>query len=198
MGWLITLGVLVGLWFLPLCVRAIYREENSGVWLLIGPVVVAKYPRKTKKHKKQEKKKSKDPQKVKSKSRIRGRDLDDFLPILRAIVDFLQDLRRKIRIRKLEMKLVLAGDDPCDVAVNYGRAWAVLGNLMPLLERVFVIKKRDLDVACDFNADKTLIYVRADATITLGRLLALLGSKGSKLLKEYLKLKKLQEGGTKL
>ena len=196
MGWIITLAVLLGLWFLPLSVRAIYREKNPGVWLLIGPVPVAKYPKKDKKHKKE--KKPEEPKPKQKESDKKGRSLDDFLPILRAVVDFLQDLRQKIRIRKLEMKLVLAGEDPCNLAVNYGRAWAVLGNLMPLLERVFVIKKRNLDVDCDFEGEKTLIYARVDATITLGKLLQLLCGKGFKLLKAYMKFKNIGKGGTKL
>ena len=95
----------------------------------------------------------------------------------------------------LELKVVMAGGDPCDLAVNYGKAWAALGNLQPLLERVLVIKKRDIDIECDFTAPSTLITARVDITITLGRILALVAVNGFKGVKEFLKIMKKRKGG---
>ena len=95
------------------------------------------------------------------------------------------------------MKLTLAGGDPCDLAVNYGRAWAALGNLLPLLEQVLVIKKRDLVVACDFTADKTFIYAHVDLTITLGRILSLGVLYGIRVLREFIKIMNKRKGGAK-
>ena len=102
----------------------------------------------------------------------------------------LQGIFRKHRIRRLEIKLLLAGDDPCDLAVNYGKAWAATGNLIPLLEEHFIIKKRDVQIACDFTAEETVIYVRADITILLGRLLTLATVHGYRAIREYFKLLK--------
>ena len=93
------------------------------------------------------------------------------------------------------MKLVMAGDDPCDLATNYGKAWAALGNLIPLLEQVFVIRKRDLEVECDFTADQTRITARLDLTITIGRLLAIVVFYGVKILCQFLKISKTRKGG---
>lgn len=118
-------------------------------------------------------------------------DFEKLKSLLHLLVPFLGDLRRKIRITRLQGYLLLAGGDPCDLAVNYGRAWAALGNLQALLSRVFVIKKRDLQVGCDFAGDNTLFYGRADITITLGRLLGLVLRYGWKLLKST----KMKKGG---
>ena len=112
-------------------------------------------------------------------------------------MDFLDAFRRKLRVDHLEMKLVLGGGDPCDMAVNYGKAWAALGNLMPLLNRAFVIKKRDLEVECDFLADTTVITARLDLTITVGWVLSLLVVQGIPALREFLKLMKKRKGGAK-
>ena len=95
----------------------------------------------------------------------------------------------------LEAKVVMAGGDPCDLAINYGRAWAAIGNLMPRLEKVLVIKKRDIDVECDFLASKTTIYVRLDLTITLGRILAIGVVYGVRAIVEFLKIKNKRKGG---
>ena len=119
----------------------------------------------------------------------------DFLPLVRTALDFLGAFRRKLRVNRLEMKIIMTGGDPCDLAVNYGRAWAALGNLVPLLERCFVIKKRDLEVECDFVAEETLIYARLDLTITLGRILLLAVRYGIRALREFLKIMKLRKGG---
>lgn len=118
-------------------------------------------------------------------------DFEKLKSLLHLLVPFLGDLRRKIRITRLQGYLLLAGGDPCDLAVNYGRAWAALGNLQALLSRAFVIKKQDLQVGCDFAGDNTLFYGRADITITLGRLLGLVLRYGWKLLKST----KMKKGG---
>ena len=119
-------------------------------------------------------------------------DFGKLKTLLHLLVPFLGDLRRKIRITRLQGYLLLAGGDPCDLAVNYGRVWAALGNLQALLSRAFVIKKQDLQVGCDFAGDNTLFYGRADITITLGRLLSLVLRYGWKLLKSN-KMKKAVE-----
>ncbi len=197
MGWLIALAVLCGLSCLPVGFSAVYRESNPGVWLLIGPVKFRVYPAAPKQKKVAEKPAKKSAPKAKKESQ-KGGSYRDFRPVIRTIIDFLGQFRRKIRVNQLQLRVVLAGDDPADLAVNYGRAWAGLGNLMPRLERLFVIKKRDLEVECDFTADKTRIFARLDATITLGRTVHLLSRHGVKVLTQLLKLKKLRKGGAKL
>ncbi len=190
MVWLIILAVLCGLAVFPLGFSAEYRENDPGVWLLIGPLKFRVYPGKG------------NPKKKESKSQNpfspKGGSYRDFGPVVRAIFDFLGQFRKKIRIRDLQLKLTLAGEDPCDLAVNYGRAWAALGVLLPQMERLFVIKKRDLSVDCDFAGDKTRIYAKLNATITLGRTLHLLSRHGMKVIKELLELKKLRKGGANL
>ena len=79
--------------------------------------------------------------------------------------------------------------------MNYGRAWAAVGNLMPRLERLFVIKKRNIEVQCDFETTQTLAVARLDLTITLGRLLATVVVYGVKALVEFLKIKNKRKGG---
>lgn len=211
MGWLIALGILTALAILPLGVSAQYDSGGALVRLILGPVKLILYPRphsppkkeKKPKEKKQEEKTSeKETQEasapVKKKEASgdpQGGDWKDFLPLFRVAMDFLGNFRRKLRVRNLEMKLILAGDDPCDLAVNYGRAWAALGNLMPKLERFLVIRKRNLEVECDFTSEKTLVFVRLELTITLGRLLGLAVVYGIRGLREYLKISKKRKGG---
>lgn len=202
MGWLIALGVIAALALLPLGISARYDAGGAVVRLIAGPVRIRLYPRK-KKDKKPQKEEAteaesrpadKDSRQPVEKKKSGG-SLKDFLPLVRVALDFLGDLRRKLRVKRLEMKLILASDDPADLGISYGRAWAALGNLWPRLEKLFVIKKRDVEVECDFTAQQTLITARLDITITLGRLLVLAVRYGVRALKEFLKLRKQSKGG---
>ena len=199
MGWIITLGVLICLAVLPIGVSAIYNVRGACVYLLLGFARIKIYPAKKKKREKtaQETKKSKAAA-SKNKDDKSGGSLKDFYPIVDLIYDFLAQFRRKLRVDRLELKWILAGDDPCDLAVNYGKAWAAIGSLMPQLERYFVIKKRNVEVECDFTADKPLIFARLDLSITIGRILSIGVVHGYRLLREYLKIMKLRKGGAKI
>ena len=206
MGWIITLGVVVLLAALPLGVRIRYDADGLLVKIIAGPLKFKVFPlpkkgKAEKKPKKTSEKKSQDslpkqPQPPhKPKEKKTGGSLMDFLPLVKTAIDFLGDFRRKLRLNNMELKLILAADDPCDLAVNYGRAWAAVGNLMPQLENWFVIKKRNVEVECDFTASQTLVIAHLDLTITLARLLAAVCKFAIRALTEYMKLKKKRKGG---
>lgn len=213
MGWLITLGIVLLLAVLPIGVRLRYNSEGIVLKILAGPVKITLLPRTTKKKKEKKKKETKaakvpaeeenlpkppqppkQPKEKKPKAE-KGGSLLDFLPLVKTALDFLGDFRRKLRLDNLYLRLILAGDDPCDLAVNYGRAWAAVGNLLPQLEKWFVIKKRDIEVECDFETSQTLVIAHLDLTITLGRLLAAVVRFAVRALIEYLKLRKKRKGG---
>jgi len=206
-GWLITLGVLILLAIAPLGVSAVYDAQGLLLRVIAGPVRITLLPKKQKDSKPKKEKKPKQSEKKKQSKatktqtaepkKAKGGSLTDFLPLVQTALDMLVSFKNKLRVNRLEMKLIMAADDPCDLAVNYGRAWAALGNLMPQLERIFVIKKRDLEVECDFTSDKTLIIARLDLTITLGRLISLVVVYGIRLLRQYLNIMNKRKGGAK-
>ena len=218
MGWLISLGILTLLAILPLGVSVRYDEDGAVVKIIAGPVKITLFPRPAKdkkpkeekttdkqpkqkpQQKQQEPKKQAQPAKPEKadgdkQAPKKGGPITDFLPLVRVALDMLGAFRRRLRVNVLELKLVMAADDPCDLAVNYGRAWAAVGNLMPRLERVFVIKKRNIEVECDFETAKTLVTARLDLTITLGRIIGTAVVYGFKALIEFLKIKNKRKGG---
>ena len=217
MGWYIALGILFLLAILPLGASVSYDEDGAVVKLIAGPVRITLFPRPKKKKKDKKKDEAPKAKTEKPKKKVKpagkketsapaapaeeaprkkkGGSVTDFLPLVKVLLDFLGDFRRKLRVNVLELKVILAGDDPCDLAVNYGRAWAAVGNLLPRLERVFVIQKRDIQVECDFTEDKTTILARLDLTITLGRLLAAVLVFAFHALVEFLKIMNKRKGG---
>lgn len=195
MGWIIALAIILLLAVLPLGVSAKYDAGGVLVRLIVGPVKVTLYPFKKKEKKEKPKEDKPKPQAKAAKKEAapedkKGGKLSDFYPLIETALAMLNDFRKKLRVEVLEMKITMAGDDPCDLAVNYGRAWTALGNLLPRLERVLVIKKRDLQVQCDFTADTTRVYARADVTITLGRMLYIAVRYGVRAIRQLLKIKK--------
>ena len=211
MGWLITLGILVILAWLPLGATVRYNDQGVTLKVIAGPIRIKVFPRPKKTRKKEEPKK-KEPAKKTPKTepktaqpekapenpktqQEKGGKLTDFMPLVKVALNFLGDFRRKLRVNRLELKLILAGDDPCDLAVNYGRAWAAVGNLMPQLERLFKIKKRNVEVECDFTENETKVIARLDLTITLGRLVVLAAVYAVRAIREFLKIKNKRKGG---
>lgn len=202
MGWLIFLAILVLLGCLPLGVRVHYGSDGPRAAILLGKIPIRVYPfpgwlqkrtsgeKKPKKEKPAETPKKEQPQKEEAPDK--GGSWKRFLPLIQLGLDALGDFRRKLRVNHLVFKLTLAGDDPCDLAVNYGRAWAAVGNLLPQLERAFVIRKREIAVQCDFQSEETRVLFGMDLTVTLGRLLALTVTYGIRAVKIFLKMKRVK------
>ena len=206
MGWLIVLGILVLLAITPVGVLTGYNSDGVQLRIVAGPVRITVLPAKKKDKKPKEKrpkpKKEKPPKsekksgkQEKQKKTEKGGSVLDFLPLLQIVFDFLGEFRRKLRVDRLEMKLILGGGDPATLGINYGKAWAAVGNLMPQLERFFVIKKRDVEVECDFTAAQTLIIARLQITITIGRILSMVVRYAIRALLEYLKIENKRKGG---
>ncbi len=209
--WIAAAIVLI-LAVLPLGVRVRYNSAGLILRVIAGPLKITVFPRK-KKPKKQKVKQKKpkeeqnaepsasedkppQPPEAQPEQKEKGGSIARFLPFIKLGLKFLGDFRRKLRLDNLYVRLILAGDDPCDLAANYGRIWAAVGNLMPQLERLFVIKKRDIQVECDFTASETCVVAHLDITITLGRLLALALVYGVRVLIEFLSMKR-KGGGEK-
>ena len=203
MGWLIALGILVLIAMIPVGASAFYDDAGPRAFVVIGPLRIYVFPvkKREKKEKPPKKKRQKSAQQTSVKKqntqKSKGGSIDDFLPLLDRLLDFLSAFRTKLRVPHLEVKLFLAGDDPSDLAMNYGRGWALLGNLMPLLDGAFVIKKRNLEVECDFLANQTTVSARLDISITIGRVITLLVIQGVPILREFLKIMNKRKGGAK-
>ena len=217
MGWLVTIAVLILLAILPLGASVLYDEDGPVVRVVAGPLKIKVFPlkKKPKKDKPKKEKKPKTPKKGKKADSApaegaqaapvkkppkpkQGGSLLDFLPLVQVALGLLNDLRLKLRVDRLQLHLTMAADDPCDLAINYGRMNASMAGLITQLERFLVIKKRDVHIDCDFTASQTVILARLDLTITLGRILSIAVRYGIRALTTFLKIKKQREGGADL
>ena len=158
MGWLIALGILILIGFIRVGVLVRYDADGPLLRLILGPVKLTLVPAKKKKPKKDEKhihgkdkKKPKkaapeqpgklptDPPPAPKPKKKSGGPITDFLPLVKVALDFVGEFFTRLRFKDLHLKLILAGDDPCDLAMNYARAWEALGNLAPKLDNALNI-----------------------------------------------------------
>lgn len=171
---LILVAVLILLLLIPVGIRVRYQQEKLRLWYTIGPLRLPHRPKDSDKQKKSKTSKI-NIRKVFSESIKANRKYDsifgDFLAELKTVLGLFWNLGPRLRVKRLVLKLHLAGENPAAVAMQYGGAWAAIGGLIPILEEAFVLKKRELDVDCDFSGEKTTLDAKLDISIGLGRLL---------------------------
>lgn len=192
--WMICLliaGVLIAIGCIPVGVDAAYSPAGYYVKLKIWLFRITLLPRpekpkrakKPKKEKREKKRPAADeaPKEKKQSSLIPSR-LDGILSLVQLGCDVLGDLRRKLRVEKLYLHVVFGGD-AAKAAMNYGRAWALIGTLTPMLERIFVIRERDMQPELRYEQNGMAVDARLVMSITIGRSLALALRAGVKFLK---------------
>ena len=179
--WMIVLLVLAVLDFIG-CILVgvdVGFDGEARLAIKIGFIRVHLLPSKPKKPKKQKqkqpaaKKPAQKPAAAPKKPLFSG-DPKELRALLQLGVQTLGDLRRKLRVEVLTLFVYFGGgDDPAKNAIAYGRAWAVIGSITPLLDQLFVIQKRRIEPRFAPQEDKLRVEGRIVLTITIGRALAL-------------------------
>ena len=182
---LCVLGLIFLISFIPVGATAEYSKEGPLVLAHAGPVTLQLIPKKKKSDAAEKQKKEKKKKKGKSESeddeasdasetkKKQGGKLPMFRELIALAIKAQASLRNKLRIKNLVLHLTVggSGEDPSKAAQLYGKAWAALGNLMPLLMQTFRIEKRDIRADIDFLSEETTIYAKATLVITIGAIL---------------------------
>ena len=189
---LVIFAVLVLIGCIPVGVDARYSADGVFLTAKLGPFRLQMLPQKPKEKPKKRKPQQKQPKKTPAKAEPKEKKpnpllsggVDGLMQLLDLAFDTLGDLRRKLRVNELTLYVLIGGaDDPAKAAMGYGRAWAAIGAITPSLERLFVIKKRDIRPALDYTISNTQIDAHLVTTITIGRSLALALRAGIRFLK---------------
>jgi len=186
MFWIVVGILLVLLAMMPIRLLIAYSTQVISVKLKIGLLTFSVLPRKVKTKQKKKDKPDK-PASAGGKIAVKTQktDIKDYLRILRLVLDLLIRLRSKAVMKRFDLLLILAGDDPSDLAVLYGRAQGVLSVLLGQIEDAFHIENRNVRLECDFTAERTLLEGFVDISISFGRLLLLAAKYGTMILREY-------------
>lgn len=189
---LVILAALVLIGCIPVGVDARYNADGVFLAAKLGPFRLQLLPQKPKKKPKKRKQQQKQPEKAPASSEPQEKKsnpllsggVDGMLQLLDLAFDTLGDLRRKLRVNELTLHVLIGGaEDPAKAAMGYGRAWAAIGAITSFLERLFVIKKRDIRPALDYTISNTQVDAHLVTTITIGRSLALALRAGIRFLK---------------
>ncbi len=163
----VVLGVLLAIGFLPIGICAKY-EEGAEVSLTVANIPMVLYPPKKEKKKKETSPDPSKEEKPKKSLPPLPQLLQTYLPPALKVLGL---LKRKLLIRKLKLHAYFGGSDPADAALNYGRAWAAIGMVMPLLEGNFRIGKRDVGAFLQEGEKKIRLAAKLHITLTVGRIL---------------------------
>ncbi|MCL2201607.1 MAG: DUF2953 domain-containing protein [Oscillospiraceae bacterium] len=161
----IVIAALLIIALLRFGVRVEYSSEGILGEIRIGPFSIKVYPmekdpdkEEKKALKKAEKKAKKDAAAKDKPPKKMGLGLRDFMDMIAPVLKMLGRVRRRLLIKELTLHMTVAGDDASKIAMTYGAANAAIGELTPLLENNFRIKKRDIAFHPDFISEEQTIY----------------------------------------
>ena len=178
----IILAAIVLLSLLRVGVKLVYDADGFTASARFGPFSRKVFPQKIStekaKAKAEKKKKQKEAKKArkakKAKKEVEPKAEKEkpgsfkmFKSMLPIGMKALGRLRRRLLIKTLTVNLVAANEDPSKTAMMFGAANAAFGTFMPLLERAFRIRRRDLRTSADFNSHEMQIYLKAVLSLSI-------------------------------
>ncbi|MBE6883131.1 MAG: DUF2953 domain-containing protein [Ruminococcaceae bacterium] len=171
-GWIIAGSILlflILLLWLPVCVRIGFDGEFtlsvSYLFLKFGIFPKKERKKKTKKKEKKEKvqkqeSKQKTKQTFSQKLEKLQSTLESVLELFGAVKGPLKFLLKSIRLYLLELKVIVATDDPCDTAEKYGKTCAAVYPLLSSLRQIKRPKKQVIVIKPDFCEDEGMVSAR--------------------------------------
>ena len=180
--WIAAILLLIVLLLLLVRLRltGVYEEKGASLTVGLGSLPLLRLPKPEgekgkEKEKKPKKRKKEKQEKEKKKEKPKGGSEPGFRKLLEIIGRFLGKLRRRLRIDELTLWYQSAGDDPAMTALLFGAANAAAAALVQAVEHLFTVKERDIRTSVSFTEDKPRVYARLQLSISVGRLLWILG-----------------------
>lgn len=94
---------------------------------------------------------------------------------------------------RLILHLTVGGEDAAACALNYGRTCAAVGGVLPVLENTFRIRRRDIQIQCDYAQHGLDCFAQAELTVRIYEMLALAAASLKLLLQLYQEIKMKQK-----
>lgn len=192
--------LLLAVLLVPARVRFSYDRGEMGLWLQYGPWKLTLYPGKeAEKSGEEEKPKKKKPKKGKKEKAAKSPKA----PVNREQIFYaagklppilgraLRRTRRSIRLGPLKLHLLIAGPDPSDTAVLFGKLEAALGAALPALHRTVRVSEQDIRLFPDFTAERMDCIADIGLGIRPWDVLGIGVRAGGSLVKFYLGWRKL-------
>ena len=157
---LLILALPMGVWFR-------YDDGTLEAAASVGPVTVFRYPMKPRRRKPKKARQTApdQPPEPKKKGKFPWKLLK---PLLSVLLDLLGKMRRKLLVSELYLCVRCGGKDAAHTALQYGKAWALIGSLDPVLHNCFRIAHRQAEVLCDYHSDRLRLLLEMRVTLRVG------------------------------
>lgn len=111
-----------------------------------------------------------------NKKEKKVKDKKDIGKIVSLVIDIIKQvtsLVKHCKLQKLHVFYVSAGDDPGEVAINYGIACSAIYPITGILFSAVNVKDRgvDVDVRCDFNSNESIFEFQGEISVKIYYLL---------------------------
>lgn len=132
--------------------------------LRIGPVAISLW---------KEKKQAKEKQPKETKKRTKTKK-NPWIKLLlqhwREVLSLISRILRTPRVDRFSLQLTFGGKDQPDAALNYGKACAAAGVLLPFLKSLFQINEKNVQICYDAEASELSCSGAGTVTVRIYRL----------------------------
>ena len=113
-------------------------------------------------------------------------DIPYIMDLIHLGLSALGQFRREQRVDRYLLDCAIATGDAAKTAMAYGAAAAGAGMFLPLLEENLWVRKKDIQVICDFEGTESQIFLEVQVSALVFQLLII----GIKVLRGFLRLRK--------
>lgn len=157
MWFVIALIILCILLLLPVGIR-IYFDGRFRLELCVlffrYTLPLSHSKKKPEKKKSEKKRPAKSAQKVKTDNKKLINSFSEIKPLIPALF---KRAFAALTVKRLDIDITVASDDPCDTAMTYGAINAAVYTLISLAECFTKIKKKNINISANYNADSTFV-----------------------------------------
>lgn len=164
---LIVAAVLTAIALIKCSICILYDKGELLVELRclgIRDILVGGKKNSVKKHKKKIKKLEQSGQPIDQKPKEKI-NFKAYLPYWKEILELIGRVLTAPTIDFLRMEAEIGGKDPAACAMAYGRMWAAVGTVLPVIETVFHVEKREISILC--NYEKPSVEISAEVRLSL-------------------------------
>lgn len=113
-------------------------------------------------------------------------DIPYIMDLIHLGLSAMEQFRRALRVDRFLLDCAIATGDAAKTAMAYGAAAAGVGMFLPLLEENLRVRKKDIQVICDFEGAESQIFLEVQVSALVFQLLII----GIKVLRGFLRLRK--------
>lgn len=181
MIWLWILLALFVLMMMPAWLYVEYVDETAYLRVGFCGIQITVLP----KRKKRSKKKAAAALRMPKKRTVQSvyASAKRYFPLVKASMELIPDVMRQVVIDELKIYVTLNDDDPADLALHYGQAWAAIGWLLSCITSLFRLKRQDVRPIIDQMSENFSLQASVKVRVSLWKACWV----GIRFLKRYLR-----------